>query len=129
MKICHSRINIWFSLKSCHTAFLILLLLLSTRKNTFSCIFDVSQAYESVWHIVLQYMLKQYFPLLITFYINLTFTNNCLQNRFFKVKLDDYDDYDILAGVPQGSSDIAPFFLYSYLFIFSSLLIETSLRS
>lgn len=100
-----------------HRIFDLITTSLDTKKILFSCILDVVQAFESVCRIGLQYKLKKYFPLLIIFYLNLTFTNNCLQNRSFKVKLNHHDDYDILAGIPQGS-DIAPFFIQLFIYLF-----------
>ena len=66
---------------------------------------DVAQAFDKVWHESLMYKIKRILP------VN---TNKILQSylkeRKFRIKCNEYfeynkyvRDYDILAGVPQGS--------------------------
>ena len=71
------------------------------QKKYCSAVFlDVAQAFDKVWHEGLMYKIKRILP------VN---THNILQSylkeRKFRIKYNEYvtRDYDILAGVPQGS--------------------------
>ncbi|KAL4113895.1 hypothetical protein QTP88_017451 [Uroleucon formosanum] len=78
-------------------------------KKYFSAVFlDVSQAFDSVWHVL--YKLKEIYP--APYYLLL---KSYIENRFFNVKIESTfsDSYDVLVGVPQGS-DIVPFLYISF---------------
>ena len=64
--------------------------------------FDISKAFDKVWHDGLIY--KLYYSLKILKFL-LVFIRNFLSNRFFKVKLNgkNSDLKSIECGVPQGS--------------------------
>ena len=71
-----------------------------TKKILPAVFLDLARAFDKVWHEGLTYKIKRMLP------VN---THNILQsypkNRKFRVKYNEYvtRDYDIMAGVPQGS--------------------------
>ncbi|KAL4126891.1 hypothetical protein QTP88_011091 [Uroleucon formosanum] len=77
---------------------------LETKKYCSAVFLDVTQAFDSVWHIGLLYKLKKIFP--APYYL---LRKSYIENRSFNVKIESFPTLTIYSLAYPKGSDIAPF--------------------